>query len=69
MAFLNTVLVIYLTILYFKTSLRNYTLSKLMCKVKTSILLMLVVYQLIVLYRYCLNYSSHESIYLIILTL
>ena len=67
MAYINTVLVIYLTTLYIKTGLRNYTLSKLMCKVKTSILLMLIVYQLILIARYTISFNGTD-LYLFVLT-
>jgi len=55
MAVLNTILVIYLTVLYFKAGLRSQTLGKLLCKVKTSILLMLVVYEMLLVFRYAFD--------------
>ena len=67
MAYINTFLVIYLTILYFKTGLQSHLLSKLLCKVKTSILLVLLIYQLILIWRYTIDTNGTE-VYLFVLT-
>ena len=55
MAYINTFLVIYLTVLHFKSGLRSHTWGKLMCKVKTSILLIFIAYHLILAWRYTIS--------------
>ena len=57
----NLLLVIYLTFLHFKAGMRQHTCSELMCKVKSTILIMLILFELILIYRYGLIIETQKG--------
>mmetsp|Transcript_19483 Transcript_19483/g.26344 ORF Transcript_19483/g.26344 Transcript_19483/m.26344 type:complete len:105 (+) Transcript_19483:48-362(+) len=68
MGILNVILVSYVTYLHFKVGLSSHSLGQLMCKVKTTILLLLLLFELILVVRYGLDFNGSKT-YMAILTI
>ena len=64
----NLVLVSYVTYIHFKISLKSQTFGQLILKVKTSILLLLILFEILIIMRYSLDFNGTD-LYLAILTL
>ena len=68
LGFANLIVVCYVTYIHFKISLKSQSFCQLILKVKTSILLLLILYEILIILRYSLDFNGTD-IYLAILTL
>ena len=63
----NIVVVSYVTYLHFKVSLHSHPLKEILLKVKTTILLLVLLFEILVVIRYSLDFADRK-LYMVILT-
>ena len=67
MGIANIIVVSYVTYLHFKVSLHSHPLKEILLKVKTTILLLVLLFELLVVIRYSLDFENRK-LYMVILT-